>query len=83
MIQVVELHFEVIICFSTNRKYDFFQFDKATIQEVVWHLKHRFFDLNQFAFWDGIEGENDFKETWEPLRHRRLDITQVEFWRVQ
>jgi len=29
-------------------------------------LKHRFYDLNQFAFWDGQEEENDFKETWEP-----------------
>ena len=34
-IQVVDWHFEVIICFSTNRKYDFFQVDKATIQKVV------------------------------------------------
>jgi len=46
-------------------------------------LKQQFFDLKQFAFWDGLEAENDFKESWEPLKHRLLDITQVAFWRVQ
>jgi len=39
MIQVVECHFEVIFCYLTNRKCDFFQVGKATIQEVEWHLK--------------------------------------------
>ena len=36
MIQVVEWHSEVIfcICICTNRKYDFFQVYKATIQDV-------------------------------------------------
>jgi len=32
MIQVVKCNFQVIFCFLTNRKCDFFQVDKATIQ---------------------------------------------------
>jgi len=39
MIQVVECHFEVIFCFLCNRKWNFFQVDKATIQVVDWQLK--------------------------------------------
>jgi len=39
MIQVVEWHFEIIFCFFTNRKFDFYQVDKATFQVVEWHLK--------------------------------------------
>jgi len=39
MIHLVEWHFEVIFCFLTNRKCDFFQVDKATIQVVEWHLE--------------------------------------------
>ena len=31
MIQVVDCHFEVILCLLTKRKCDFFQIDKATI----------------------------------------------------
>ena len=42
MIQVVQWHFQVIFCFLTNRKLDFFQVDKATIQVVKWHLEVNF-----------------------------------------
>ena len=38
MIQVVEIHFEVILCFLTNRNFDLFQDDKATIQVAELHL---------------------------------------------
>ena len=34
MNQVVECHLEVIFCFLTNRKYDFFEVDKTPIQMV-------------------------------------------------
>ena len=46
MIQVAECHFEVILCFLTNRKCDFLQVDKATIQLVEWHSKVIFCVLN-------------------------------------
>jgi len=39
MIHVVECHFEVIFCFLTNRKCNFLQVDKATIQVAEWVLK--------------------------------------------
>jgi len=39
MIQVFELQIEVIFCLSTNRKFDFFQVDKETIQSVELNLK--------------------------------------------
>ena len=42
MIQVVECHFEVIFCFLINRKCDFFQIDKLTIQVVDWQLNFIF-----------------------------------------
>jgi len=34
----VECLLEAIICSLTNRKCDFFQVDKSTIQVVLWHL---------------------------------------------
>ena len=37
MIQLVECQLEVIFCLLTNRKCEFFQVDKATIQVVEWH----------------------------------------------
>ena len=43
-------------------------------------MKHRVFDLNQVVFWDGLQAENEFKVTCEPLRHGFLDFTQVAFW---
>jgi len=33
------MQFQFIFYFLTNRKWEFFQFDKATIQVVEWHLK--------------------------------------------
>ena len=42
-------------------------------------LKHRFFDLNQVAFWADQEAKNEFKVTCEPLKHRFLDLNQVAF----
>ena len=39
MIPVVEYHFDIIFCFLTNRKCNFFQVDKSTMQVVEWHLK--------------------------------------------
>ena len=39
MIQVVECHFDVILCILPNRKCDFFQVHKKTNQVVVWHYK--------------------------------------------
>ena len=39
IIQVVECHFEVILCYLSNRKCKFFKLKKATIQMVEWHLK--------------------------------------------
>ena len=39
MIQVIEWKFEVIFCFLTNRKCEFFQVDKATIQGFDSQLK--------------------------------------------
>jgi len=33
-------------------------------------LENRFLDLNQVAFWDGQEAENEFKLPCEPLKHR-------------
>ena len=39
MIYVVKCHFEVIFCFLTNRKCDFFQVDKAAIQVAECVLK--------------------------------------------
>ena len=38
MIQFVEFHFEIILCFLINRKCDFFQVDNTTIQVGEWHL---------------------------------------------
>jgi len=46
-------------------------------------MKHRFFDVNQVAFWDGQEPENLFKVTCEPMIHHFLDLTQVAFWVLQ
>jgi len=49
------MNFEVIFCLLPNRKCDFIQVDKATIQVVEWHLKFIFylmtspkFDLDEF-----------------------------------
>ena len=52
MIQVVVSHFQVILCFLKNRKFDFLQVDKATIHVVEWHLKVIFclFKSQKFAF---------------------------------
>jgi len=36
MIHVIEYHLVVIFCFLTNRNFDFFQVDKATIQVEEW-----------------------------------------------
>ena len=40
-------------------------------------------NLNQVPFWDGQEAQNEFKVTYEPLKHRNLDYTQVAFWAVK
>ena len=40
IIQVAECHYGVIYCFLTNRNYDFFQVDKATMQGAELHLSH-------------------------------------------
>ena len=40
-------------------------------------LETSLLDLNKVAFWDGQEAENEFKVTWEPLKHRFLGLTQV------
>ena len=54
MIQVVKCHFEVIFCFLTNRKCDFFQVEKATIQvangtyTIFCLLKSPKFDFGDF-----------------------------------
>jgi len=55
MIQFVEGHFEVNVCFLTNRKCEIFQVDKATIQVVECHFKVIFslstsskFDFGEF-----------------------------------
>ena len=40
MIQVVKCHFEDFSCFLPKRNGDFFQVDKATMQDAEWHLSH-------------------------------------------
>jgi len=54
MIQVVEIHFEVIFCFLTNRNCDLFQGDKATIQVAEWHVKVIFCLLTSPKFDFGV-----------------------------
>ena len=50
MFQFVVCHFEVILCFLTNRKSDFFQVHKSIIQVVQWHLKIIFCLLKRQKF---------------------------------
>jgi len=46
-------------------------------------LKQRHLDLNQVAFWDIQEAENELKVTCEPLKQRFFDFTQFAFWTGQ
>jgi len=42
-------------------------------------LKHPFIDLNQVAFRDGQEAENELKVSRDPLKYRFLEFSQVAF----
>ena len=58
MIQVVECQFKVIFCLLTNRKCEFFQVDKATIQV---HIKVTFCIMSS--------QKNDFRDVEKAMFH--------------
>jgi len=47
------------------------------------HLKDRFLDFTQVAFWAGHEAGNDLETHCEPFKHSFLDINQVAIWAVE
>jgi hypothetical protein len=44
------------------------------------HLKHRFLDLAQVAFWDGQKAGNPVAGCVETMTYRFIDFTQVVFF---
>jgi len=47
------------------------------------HLKHRFFNHTEVAFWAGQEEENDFEVSWEHFKNRFIDFIHEEFCACQ
>ena len=43
-------------------------------------LKHRFFNLTQFAFWASQEAENVLKGECQPSKHSFYRLMHVAFW---
>ena len=70
-------------------KHRFFDFIKLHFQlvqrpniswDAIRDLETSLFRTHPSRIWADQEAENEFKVTYEPLKHRFFDLSQVAFW---